>query len=302
MTIATQSTPADLTTLQMHLLERSIEWVAQDSEKFSNHFRNELLKHHAGFIEALVPISASQFQFMTLASLTLIIHSVKHPNHLRAILSLLTNQRFTVQQQKDMYHVFSSALMTVLSRVAEDAWCPALQGSWQSVLTRTREHIFYATDVRLAATLGQHSPFQLATRHVHNWTLIVNENEHVRKSLCAYLETQGYGCYEAENGAIALHFLEGTLPIDVVVSDYHMPIMNGLQFLQTLELKHPNQHPPVILSNRHLSQDFVNAARAAGAWAVIAQPYSHEELQVIMTQAIRAQSQPLTHRSRKEEQ
>lgn len=302
MTIKTQPTPDDLSNLQMHLLERSIEWLAQDLETFSKRLRNRLVKDHSVLLEFLGPVSNFQFPFMALASLTLLIHSVKNPEHLRAIVSMLTNQQFTSTQQEEMYDVFSAALITTLSEVAEDAWCPALQGSWQLLLTLTRERIFSAPDMPPLAPLRQHSPFQLATPHRHYWALIVDHNVQARQSLCAHLETQGYGCYEAENGAIALHFLEGTLRIDVVVSNYHMPIMNGLQFLKALGLEHSHQYPPVILYNSHLYQDFVSEARTAGAWAIVAQPYSHAELQAIMTQAIQAQSPQLTYRSRKEDQ
>ncbi len=60
--------------------------------------------------------------------------------------------------------------------------------------------------------------------------LIVDDNDVVRRSLRAYLEQNPKikVCGEAENGEIAVHRVKELNP-DVVILDWQMPVMNGLE-------------------------------------------------------------------------
>ncbi len=301
MTIANRAAQAELTDLQMHLLEHSFEWVAQDPLRFSEQLRKHLLRSHPEFVDLLEHLSIPQFQLMSLTSLSLLIHSLQNPEHMRVISQFIHDQDYTLVKQRDVYEAFYNSLMNVLSEICEDAWSPALQGAWKASLELTRDRIFYRTTKSITVSQIPESPFDFATRRVHSTALVVDDDEQVRKTLCAHFGALGYDCYEAENGAIALHFLEGTLHIDVVITDNTMPILNGLQLLKALAQKPECQHPPCILCSENLSRNLVEEALDLGAWAIISKPYSHEELQAAVMTAIQATSFHQVHRTRKED-
>lgn len=63
--------------------------------------------------------------------------------------------------------------------------------------------------------------------------------------LCSILEKEGFVCQEANNGEEAYLQLQQN-PVDMIIADYDMPLMNGIDLLQHL--------PKVYLENsRHFS-------------------------------------------------
>lgn len=76
--------------------------------------------------------------------------------------------------------------------------------------------------------------------------LIVDDNEMNREMLARHLERQGHTIVTAENGASAFQILNRT-PIDLVILDIMMPVMNGYQVLERLKADENLRHIPVIM-------------------------------------------------------
>jgi CheY-like chemotaxis protein len=70
--------------------------------------------------------------------------------------------------------------------------------------------------------------------------LIADDFGPLRTSLKKYFEARGFGtCLEAENGREALRLAEQLRP-DVVILDYSMPVMNGLDAAKAVHEALPN--------------------------------------------------------------
>jgi CheY-like chemotaxis protein len=70
--------------------------------------------------------------------------------------------------------------------------------------------------------------------------LLVDDEEILRRLLARMLADDGWDVVQAENGARALDVtqgLDGTLSL--VVTDVHMPVMNGLEFARAFRQHHP---------------------------------------------------------------
>jgi CheY-like chemotaxis protein len=78
--------------------------------------------------------------------------------------------------------------------------------------------------------------------------LVVDDDRDQREALRELLEISGYRVVEAANGYAALTTLR-TLPErpDVVLCDIEMPLMNGLELMQTIRDETKNNPVPVIL-------------------------------------------------------
>ena len=65
-------------------------------------------------------------------------------------------------------------------------------------------------------------------------TILIAEDEvHIAHVLSIWLKRHGYEILEARNGAVALELLK-CQPIDVVISDVNMPVLNGLELARAV--------------------------------------------------------------------
>jgi CheY-like chemotaxis protein len=70
--------------------------------------------------------------------------------------------------------------------------------------------------------------------------LLVDDEELLRRLLSCVLTEAGFGVVEAENGAVALETarrINGGLGL--VVTDIHMPVMDGMEFARQFRPLHP---------------------------------------------------------------
>ena len=115
--------------------------------------------------------------------------------------------------------------------------------------------------------------------------LIVDDEAAVRGTLRAVLESQGYDCGEAENGAAALTLLEQE-HFDLIITDNKMPVLSGIEFLKQYSQK-PDPKPPVIFFTGDISDEEKDLAMKAGARAVLQKPPNFGEIISAVQQAIR---------------
>jgi CheY-like chemotaxis protein len=94
--------------------------------------------------------------------------------------------------------------------------------------------------------------------------LVVDDNQDFRYVLSARLISAGYGVYEAANGWDALDQMEKHL-VDVVLTDYHMPELNGFEFLSLFRVKWPRT-PVVVFSGDQDDMAHEAVERGAFAW------------------------------------
>ncbi|MFP3927285.1 MAG: response regulator [Desulfobacteraceae bacterium] len=69
--------------------------------------------------------------------------------------------------------------------------------------------------------------------------LVVDDEEAVRRLMVRILSMEGYEVHTVQDGATALYHLEQK-HFDLVVTDYKMPKMNGLEFAGQVRSRFPN--------------------------------------------------------------
>lgn len=108
--------------------------------------------------------------------------------------------------------------------------------------------------------------------------LIVDDSKVIRKVARHILESLSIDVNEAQDGREALDFCEETVP-DVVLLDWNMPIMNGLEFLHELTRRRLPQPPKVIFCTTENDVDHIRAAVDAGADEYVMKPFDRETLE-----------------------
>jgi len=108
--------------------------------------------------------------------------------------------------------------------------------------------------------------------------LIVDDSKVIRKVARHILESLELSVDEAGDGAEALRHCESSMP-DVVLLDWNMPNMTGLEFLQELTRRKLPAPPKVIFCTTENGLGHIKAAVAAGADEYVMKPFDRETLE-----------------------
>jgi DNA-binding response OmpR family regulator len=106
---------------------------------------------------------------------------------------------------------------------------------------------------------------------------VVDDEESVRRTLCAKLEAAGFHTLQAKNGTEALDLLSRS-QVAVVVLDIIMPEKEGLSTIVDIKALHP---PPPILAisggGTGDAYDYLRYAKELGADDILMKPIRGEE-------------------------
>lgn len=106
--------------------------------------------------------------------------------------------------------------------------------------------------------------------------LIVEDSSTIRHILSNIIRSLGMDVFEAVHGADALDKIGETIP-DLILLDWNMPVMDGLQFLKELRGKNIPQ-PLVIFCTTENEIDKIQAALENGADEYIMKPFTKDIL------------------------
>lgn len=111
--------------------------------------------------------------------------------------------------------------------------------------------------------------------------LAVDDSSSVRQLLSSTLEQHGYRVVEAANGKEGLEKLMES-EADLIISDLHMPYLDGIGFIQLLRSTALYRFVPIIMLTTENQTALKQAGAAAGATAWLTKPFKpHELLSVI---------------------
>lgn len=115
-------------------------------------------------------------------------------------------------------------------------------------------------------------PIREEPSEVRDSVLVVEDNI----SLCSALEeelSEWFVVYKASNGAEALNVLE-SVPVDIIVSDVMMPVMDGLELCRTVKQRQEFNHIPFVMLTAKVSIQAKVEGLNCGADAYVEKPFS----------------------------
>ena len=110
--------------------------------------------------------------------------------------------------------------------------------------------------------------------------LIVDDSKAIREIEKKYLEEIGFEVLEAGNGKEALKVLEENPDIKLILLDWHMPVMNGYEFLLKLRANPKWSDIKVMMVTTENQQKSIIDAIMAGANEYLMKPFDKEMLKV----------------------
>lgn len=108
--------------------------------------------------------------------------------------------------------------------------------------------------------------------------LIVDDSQIIRRVARKIFEGFGFEVSEAENGQHAFEYCQGNLP-DIVLLDWYMPVMTGIDFLKKLRELDKGDKPIVIFCTEENDFNKIQEAISSGANEYIMKPFDSDIIQ-----------------------
>jgi len=102
--------------------------------------------------------------------------------------------------------------------------------------------------------------------------LIVDDSESIREVVSFTLENEGFKVKVGVDGNDALKFLTGE-KIDLIITDLHMPVMNGIEFIKVVRNSSDYKMIPILFLTTESQTEKKLEAKEAGATGWIIKPF-----------------------------
>ena len=116
--------------------------------------------------------------------------------------------------------------------------------------------------------------------------LTVDDSPSVRQVVKMVLGGAGYTVIEAGDGAEGLAKATAN-PVDLVITDLNMPVMNGLELIRHLRQVPSIVGVPIVFLSTDSNESAKQEAKAAGATGWIMKPFKPEQLLAVATKLVR---------------
>ncbi len=107
--------------------------------------------------------------------------------------------------------------------------------------------------------------------------LVVDDDEHILRSLSQYLELEDFHVFSASSGPEALELFHKEKP-DLLVLDVMMPGMDGFQVLETLRSDPETAQVPVLMLTARDQHNDILKGYQMGATSYLVKPFNLDEL------------------------
>lgn len=108
--------------------------------------------------------------------------------------------------------------------------------------------------------------------------LIVDDSVVVRKLARMMIEDFGFSCTEVNDGRQAMDFCQKEMPT-LVLLDWNMPVMNGMEFMSALRALPGGTDVKIIFCTTENQLGAIKEALAAGADEYIMKPFDNDILE-----------------------
>jgi two-component system chemotaxis response regulator CheY len=108
--------------------------------------------------------------------------------------------------------------------------------------------------------------------------LVVDDSKVIRKVARHILETMDFTVNEACDGREALDACVASPP-DVILLDWNMPVMSGMDFLRALRETQMSPKPKVVFCTTENGMAYIRAAIEAGADEYVMKPFDRDTLE-----------------------
>jgi len=121
--------------------------------------------------------------------------------------------------------------------------------------------------------------------------LLIDDDEWIRDSLCIYFESRGCNLKVLETAEEGVEALKKQA-YDIIITDYRLPGMDGLEFLRRIQDSHPQAMKILITAYR--SEDVLSKAIRIGIHDFIDKPFTAKTIEDSLSRLLQEQKRNST--------
>jgi two-component system chemotaxis response regulator CheY len=121
--------------------------------------------------------------------------------------------------------------------------------------------------------------------HDKRTIVFVDDSESIREAIGCVLQQNGYNVLKAGDGQESLKCFEGT-SVDLLITDLHMPHMNGITLIHTLRNMSQYKYLPILVLTTESQFEQKMEAKRAGATGWLVKPFTPEKLMAVIRRVI----------------
>lgn len=116
--------------------------------------------------------------------------------------------------------------------------------------------------------------------------LVVDDSPSIRQLVGFTLQEAGFEVIQAGEGKQALEALGGR-PIQLVITDLNMPVMDGLALIRSLRAQPAYRFVPILMLTTESQESKKLEGKAAGATGWIVKPFTPDTLLQVVARVVR---------------
>jgi two-component system chemotaxis response regulator CheY len=113
---------------------------------------------------------------------------------------------------------------------------------------------------------------------------LVDDSPTMLASMAGVLSRAGFAVEKAASAEDALRTLGARPPLRIVITDYHMPGMNGVELIREIRKMPTYRFLPILVLTTESEQSKRDLARAAGATGWLVKPVAPDNLLQVLLQ------------------
>jgi len=110
--------------------------------------------------------------------------------------------------------------------------------------------------------------------------LLIDDDEWIRDSLSIFFEAEGCRIVSVETAEEGLEALRSQ-EYDIIITDYKLPGMDGIEFLKQIQTS--QQNAKKIMITAYKSEALIREAKKAGVQHLIAKPFTSDTIEASLT-------------------
>ncbi|MBW1745806.1 MAG: response regulator [Deltaproteobacteria bacterium] len=114
--------------------------------------------------------------------------------------------------------------------------------------------------------------------------LLIDDDEWIRDSMSLFFESEGCNLKALETAKEGLKTRKNK-NYDIIIADYRLPDMDGLEFFKRIQKSHPNAFK--ILITAYGSKELLSKARKMGIHDFIEKPFTSETIENSLSRLIK---------------
>ena len=121
--------------------------------------------------------------------------------------------------------------------------------------------------------------------------LVADDDADMRTLMATVLRTPTYEVVLCSDAESALVRANDKKPYDVIISDFMLPGMSGLELIQRLRANRMTAKVPILMISAHTNYGMEDRAKAAGANHFLNKPFTLSQLRSALTGLLAAKSE-----------